>query len=494
MVNSRRNFSYSLGKEAMSAENVLALPSLNDVHIVVVGDIMLDRYWHGLADRVSPEAPVPVIDVQQVEARPGGAANVALNVVSLGANVTLIGLVGDDEPGSALRATLEAAGVVCEFVTVEEWPTIVKLRLIAQRQQLLRADFEETVPVIGTSEREAQLLNKVEAALQGADALVLEDYDKGVLDEPAAFIHAGTQRGVPVIVDPKLKPLETYRGATVIKPNEKEFAHAVGGVSDFEAQVQNLRATLDLTGLVVTQGGAGMQVCTEQSVQHIPARPVEVFDVTGAGDTTAAALSIGLALGWGLLDSARLANVAASLAVAKLGTAPVTGPELHSALNEAGQDRGMLTRAQLHQAVAAAKAQGERVVFTNGCFDLLHAGHVTYLEEAAALGDRLIVAINDDASVARLKGAGRPVVPVDGRRRVLAGLACVDWVVDFAEDTPIPLLELLQPDVLVKGGDYGPDTVVGADVVKDYGGEVAVLSLVEDVSTSSIVEKIRGGA
>ncbi len=473
-----------------SAPQPIELPSLSDVHVVVIGDVILDRYWHGPAERVSPEAPVPVVDVTHTETRPGGAANVALNIVGLGARATLIGCVGDDEDGRVLRETLEAAGVVCDFVTVEAWPTIVKHRVVAQRQQLVRADFEHPIPQTGASERDAQLLNKVEKALQGADVLVLEDYDKGTLDAPAGFVHAGKQSQVPVLVDPKLKPLSVYSGATVIKPNEKEFAHAVGGIGDVASQAQALCETLEVAGLVVTRGGDGMEVCTPDSVRHLPARPVEVFDVTGAGDTAAAVLAVGLAVGWSLLDAARMANIAASLVVAKLGTAPVTGPELRAVLNGMQQDRGVMTRAQLAQAVADAKARGERIVFTNGCFDILHAGHVVYLEEAAALGDRLVVAINDDASVTRLKGPGRPVVLVDGRSRVLTGLSCVDWVVSFDEDTPEPLLELLQPDVLVKGGDYSPEQVVGADIVKGYGGDVRVLSLVDDVSTSAIVDKI----
>jgi len=243
--------------------------------------------------------------------------------------------------------------------------------------------------------------------------------------------------------------------------------------------------------VVVTRGGDGMEVCAGEEVRHVPARPVEVYDVTGAGDTTAATLALGIGLGWPLIDCARVANVAASIVVSKSGTAPVTGPELRNVLSREVADRGITTREALAAAVADAQAQGQRVVFTNGCFDILHAGHVTYLEEAAALGDRLVVAINDDASVTRLKGEGRPVIPIEGRSRVLEGLACVDWVVSFDEDTPETLLELLQPEVLVKGGDYTADQVVGAEIVRRYGGEVKVLSLVSDVSTTAIVERIK---
>jgi len=496
---------------------VLELPSLRDCHIVVVGDVMLDRYWQGPAERVSPEAPVPVINVDHEESRPGGAANVALNVVSLGATCTLIGFVGDDEPGRELNTVLTAAGVNCDFVTVEDWPTIVKLRLLAQKQQLIRADFEQPVPDLGLSERLGALQNKVEKHLANARVLVIEDYDKGVIEDAPALIHAARAAHCPVLVDPKLKPLSTYAKANVIKPNEREFSHAVqtavtAGVIDAppsrakpptksqkqsaieqqtHQQAQALCSALDLDGLIITRGGQGMDVCEADGVQHVPARSVEVYDVTGAGDTTAATLALGMALQWPLVDAARLANVAASIVVSKSGTSPVTGPELAAVLSTATADRGLMNRTQLAHAVQAAKAGGERVVFTNGCFDILHAGHVTYLEEAAALGDRLIVAINGDASVTRLKGEGRPVIPVEGRSRVLAGLGCVDWVVSFDEDTPEPLLELLKPDVLVKGGDYGSDEVVGADIVQAYGGVVSVLSLVADVSTTSIVQRIQ---
>lgn len=496
---------HSTGGSVLNTES-LQLPSLSDLHVLVVGDVMLDRYWQGPADRVSPEAPVPVVNVQHQEQRPGGAANVALNVVSLGARCTLIGLVGEDEAAQDLQDTLEAAGVVCDFIRVPQWPTIVKLRLLAQKQQLVRADFEQALPGTDAVERQAQIQNKVEKHLIGADICVLEDYDKGVLEDPQALIYAARQAKVPVLVDPKMKPLSVYANATVIKPNAREFQHALDmeqissparasklankSASKDDIRGQALCAKLGLSGLVVTRGEQGIDVHSIDAVQHIPARSVEVYDVTGAGDTTAATLAIGLGLGWPLLNCARIANVAASIAVSKSGTSAVTGPELHQTMQNSAPDRGLMSRQDLALAVKQAKANGQRVVFTNGCFDILHAGHVTYLAEAAALGDRLIVAINDDVSVSQLKGPGRPVVPVEGRSRVLAGLGCVDWVVSFDEDTPEPLLKLLQPDVLVKGGDYSADQVVGAALVEAYGGEVKVLSLVDDVSTTTIVARI----
>ena len=476
----------------MPASQLPELGSLSQVHVLVVGDVMLDRYWVGSADRVSPEAPVPVLDVDGVEAYPGGAANVALNIVGLGARCTLVGCVGKDEAATTLVTTLESAGVICDFIDVEGWSTIVKLRLVAQQQQLMRADFESPLPLVGSSERSAQLLNKVEKYLADSQIVILEDYDKGVLDEPQALIAAAKQSKVPVVVDPKHKPLTNYAGATVIKPNEKEFRHAVGGEGDAEAAVA-LCSELDIAGMVITRGGKGLDVCDAQGVRRVPARPVDVYDVSGAGDTTVATLAIGMSLEWSLLDAAKIANVAASIAVSKSGITAVTGPELARALTQR-VDSGLLNRQDLAREVSAAKARGQQVVFTNGCFDILHAGHVTYLEEAAALGDRLVVAINDDDSVTKLKGPGRPIVTQEGRAHVLLGLGCVDWVVTFDEDTPEALLRLLEPDVLVKGGDYGEDEVVGAEMVRAYGGEVKVLSLVDDVSTTKIVERIKSSS
>jgi D-beta-D-heptose 7-phosphate kinase / D-beta-D-heptose 1-phosphate adenosyltransferase len=473
----------------------MKLPSLQSVHVLVVGDLMLDRYWIGDARRVSQEAPVPVVDVQRTDDRPGGAANVALNVASLGARCTLIGLVGADEGAQVLRDLLTAAGVTCVFVTVDDWPTIVKLRVVSRNQQLLRTDFERP---LGFDHR-AQVRARVAERLGEATVMVLQDYDKGVLTAPRELIELARARGVPVVVDPKHKPFSSYAGADILKPNAHEFRAAVGDWADDDALVR--RATeacveLDVNALVITRGSRGMTVVERGGRhQHIPALPVDVYDVTGAGDTAAAALAVTRSLGWDPRACAQVANVASGIVVGKSGTAAVTGPELAFALNAGARvDRGVLAREQLVDAVAQARAAGERIVFTNGCFDILHAGHVAYLEEARALGDRLVVAVNDDESVRRLKGAGRPVNPLDRRLRVLAALAVVDWVVGFPEDTPEALLELLRPDVLVKGGDYGADAVVGADIVRGHGGDVRVLGLVEDCSTTAIVARIQQDA
>jgi D-beta-D-heptose 7-phosphate kinase / D-beta-D-heptose 1-phosphate adenosyltransferase len=468
------------------------LPSLNSVHVLVVGDVMLDRYWIGSARRVSQEAPVPVVDVEHTEDRPGGAANVALNVASLGARCTLVGLVGDDEAAATLRAVLGAAGVVCDFITVDDWPTTVKLRVVSQKQQLLRTDFEQPLHEnLGEAVRA-----RMQAHLGAASTVVLQDYDKGTVADPAGLIAAAAAAGVPVVVDPKHKPFSSYAGADLLKPNLHEYRSAVGPWQDDDAMVaigRKLCVQLRCQALVITRGDQGITVVqSDGRHQHIPARPVDVFDVTGAGDTAAAALAVTRSLGWDPVACAQVANVASGIAVSKAGTATVTGPELSMALAASPRaDRGMLSRSQLLDAVAQARARGERIVFTNGCFDILHAGHVAYLEEARALGDRLVVAVNDDASVRRLKGAGRPVNPLEMRLRVLSGLMAVDWVVGFPEDTPESLLEAVQPEVLVKGGDYAASEVVGADLVRGYGGEVRVLGLVADLSTSAIVQRIQ---
>ncbi|MBX3707241.1 MAG: bifunctional D-glycero-beta-D-manno-heptose-7-phosphate kinase/D-glycero-beta-D-manno-heptose 1-phosphate adenylyltransferase HldE [Pseudomonadales bacterium] len=476
----------------------MRLPSLQSVHVLVVGDVMLDRYWVGDARRVSQEAPVPVVDVTRTEDLPGGAANVALNVASLGARCTLIGLVGADAAADALVERLTAAGVTCDFVTVDDWPTIIKLRVVSRNQQLLRTDFERPLPAPRRAAVHAQVCARVAARLADASVVVLQDYDKGTIEGPEQLIGLARAKGRRVLVDPKHKSFARYAGADLVKPNAHEFRAAAGDWSDDEELIRLATGTCtanDFAALVITRGSRGMTVVERDGGhQHIPALPVDVYDVTGAGDTAIAALAVTRSLGWAPRACAQVANVASGIVVGKSGTAAVTGPELAIALNATDRiDRGVLERDQLLDAVAQARVAGERIVFTNGCFDILHAGHVAYLEEARALGDRLVVAVNDDESVRRLKGPGRPVNPLERRLRVLSGLKAVDWVVGFAEDTPEALLAAVRPDVLVKGGDYGADAVVGADLVRGYGGEVRVLGLVEDCSTTRIVERIQSG-
>lgn len=469
----------------------LTMPRFDQAPVLVVGDVMLDRYWHGGTSRISPEAPVPVVKVDQVEDRPGGAANVALNIAALGAPALLVGVTGNDEAADSLADSLGAAGVKAVFQRIPTQPTIVKLRVMSRHQQLLRIDFEQPFATDSLS-----LGREVDALLEGVKVLVLSDYGKGSLQNHQQLIQAARARSIPVLADPKGKDFSIYRGASMITPNLSEFEAIVGKCEDeseLVAKGAQLMTLLELGAMLVTRGEHGMTLLRpDQPALHLPARAREVFDVTGAGDTVISTLAAALAAGEELPHAVGLANLAAGIVVGKLGTAAISAPELRRAIQRAeGSERGVLTLDQLLPAIEDARAHNERIVFTNGCFDILHAGHVTYLEQARAQGDRLIVAVNDDASVSRLKGPGRPINSVDRRMAVLAGLGAVDWVVSFGEDTPENLIGHVRPDVLVKGGDYSVEQVVGASIVTAYGGTVKVLGLVENSSTTAIVEKIR---
>ncbi len=454
--------------------------------VLVVGDVMLDRYWHGDAGRISPEAPVPVVRVTHDEARPGGAANVALNLSSLGAQVSCAGLVGSDADADLLEQTLKNHNVDPVLMRVEH-RTITKLRVLAQSHQMIRLDFE--APFAATDA--ASLAETV--LMTGVNALVLSDYAKGSL-EPQSLIRKAKAVGIPVVVDPKGTDFEKYRGATLLTPNRAEFEAVCGAWSNDQELIEKGRAlmtTLDLESLLVTRSEQGMTLLhRDGSVHHFAATAREVADVTGAGDTVIATMAAGLGSGMSLAQAAELANRAAGIVVSKLGTATVSSRELERALSV---DHGLFQ--SVDEAVLWAehcRAQGEKVVMTNGCFDILHAGHVAYLKEAASMGDRLIVAVNSDASVARLKGPERPVNSVERRLQVLFGLGAVDAVIAFEDDTPIPLIDAIRPDVLVKGGDYQSiEEVVGFERVLAYGGEVKVLGEVANLSTSHLIAKIR---
>ena len=470
----------------------LTVPRFDRAQVLVVGDLMLDRYWHGATSRISPEAPVPIVKVGQREDRIGGAGNVALNIASLGAGASLVAVVGQDEAADALRARLESAGIHADFQVSEDKPTITKLRVISRHQQLLRLDFEECFD----SQDCDQLPEKVEQLLANVGFLVISDYAKGALQNPQPFICSARAAGVPVLVDPKGSDFERYRGATLLTPNLVEFEAVVGSCSNEQALVEkglDLLDRLDIDALLITRSEHGMTLLRRGMRElHLPARAREVFDVTGAGDTVISVLAAALGAGEDLPAAVAMANIAAGIVVGKLGTATVSMPELRRAIQqEQGSERGVVNEEQLQVDVADARAHGERIVFTNGCFDILHAGHVGYLEQARKLGDRLIVAINSDASVTRLKGEGRPINPADRRMAVLAGLEAVDWVVSFEDDTPERLLALLRPDILVKGGDYSREQVVGWEIVESYGGEIAALDFLDDCSTTAIVNKIQ---
>ncbi len=464
----------------------------DSARVLVVGDIILDRYWSGPTQRVSPEAPVPVVRINRIEERPGGAGNVALNVASLGAGVSLLGLTGDDEAADTLDQKLKQAGVECHFSRYAAFPTITKLRILSQHQQLIRLDFEATSIEFDGS----RLIEQYKQQLEDADVVILSDYAKGCLKDVEKLIRLAKGAGKKVIVDPKGNDFNRYRGATLITPNLGEFVAVVGDCQDEDEIIdkgETLCRDLELDALLVTRGEQGMTLLQQKEAPvHLPARAAEVFDVTGAGDTVIATLATTLAAGGSLIHATALANTAAGLVVAKLGAASVTPEELHRTLHEPREeDTGILDEESLLEQIARARLRGETIVMTNGCFDILHAGHIHYLQQAREMGDRLIVAVNDDDSVKRLKGDSRPLNRLEDRMQVLSALASVDWVVPFQEDTPERLISHILPDILVKGGDYSPEEIAGGKQVIENGGKVIVLDFLEGYSTTKLIESVR---
>lgn len=472
----------------------IQVPQFNNVRLLVVGDVMLDRYWHGDTARISPEAPVPVVQVKDIQEFPGGAGNVALNVKSLGATVDLIGAIGADSDGEKLQELLKAAHIENHLAIFKQHPTITKLRVLSRHQQLIRLDFEEAHAAYDLDKLTALFKTQIKQA----DAVILSDYSKGVLDNIEQLIAIAREHKVPVFVDPKHKDFSRYSGASLLTPNFKEFQQAVGVChteQDILTKGEALMQKHQLAALLITRSEQGMTLLQHnQKPLHLPAQAREVFDVTGAGDTVIAVLAAAVAAGQSLAQATRLANVAAGLVVAKLGAQSVTVTELESEIHtQHAVQKSIVTEKELLKIRQIAKTQGETIVMTNGCFDILHAGHISYLTEAKALGDRLIVAVNDDASVKRLKGDSRPIVPLAQRMAVLAGLKAVDFVIAFSEDTPEKLISAVLPDVLVKGGDYKPEQIAGAKAVTAAGGEVKILSFEDGCSTSNLINKIKKG-
>lgn len=479
-------------KESNDNPMHINLPNFSNAHVLVIGDIMLDQYWHGGTHRISPEAPVPVVQVTEIDERPGGAGNVALNIAALGAKVTLISLSGDDSNADILENKLQAAGINCHLVRVKNKPTITKLRVLSLHQQLIRLDFEE----LFESHEVAELNALCEQYIPQAQAIILSDYGKGTLNNCSAFIAKANACAIPILVDPKGRDFSIYRGATLLTPNRKEFEEVVGACHDEQTLInkaQDLIQQYQFHSLLVTRGSQGMTLFQPGKNEfHLPAIAREVYDVTGAGDTVISVFASAIAAGSDFETATLLANRAAGLVVGKLGAATVSVPELRRAIQaDSAIGTGVMSQEQLAIMVADAKAHGEKIVMTNGCFDILHAGHVSYLEKAKALGDRLIVAVNDDLSVKKLKGDDRPINNLDRRMAVIAGLNSVDWVVPFSEDTPARLIAEILPNVLVKGGDYQVNEIAGAEDVINNGGDVKVLNFEQGCSTSAIVAKIK---
>ncbi len=452
---------------------------------------MLDKYLFGTTSRISPEAPVPIVHVQATDDRPGGAANVAVNLSALGATTRLIGVVGKDSAADSLESILGARGIDCDFHHADDRPTITKTRVQSRGQQLIRLDQENVAELSDDS-----MLDTLKAAIGDAGAVILSDYGKGALTDVKRMIAACRDVGVPTLVDPKGSDFSKYRGASLITPNQSEF-EAVAGVCNSDEELvsrgNNLLAELDLDALLITRSEKGMLLLEAGSEPlFLSTQAREVFDVTGAGDTVIATLAAVIASGQDLSSAAALANIAAGLVVRKIGVATVTPSEIRVALHQRGQGgRGLVDKGELLTIIEESRSRDERIVMTNGCFDILHVGHVAYLEEAKSLGDRLVVAVNDDDSVKRLKGEARPINALQDRMLVLAGLAAVDWVVAFSEDTPADLISAVLPDVLVKGGDYKPQEIVGAKDVLANGGEVRVLAFRDGHSTTRIINQMR---
>ena len=415
-----------------------------------------------------------------------------MNLASLGVKTRLIGAVGDDAAARTLEHLLVAQGIDCDFAHVTDRPTITKTRVQSRGQQLIRLDQESAAEL-----RDSALVDAVGEAAAGAGAVVLSDYGKGALTDVREMIELCRSAGTPVLVDPKGRDFEKYRGATLLTPNQGEFeavAGHCGSDAELAARGWQMLEELELTALLVTRSERGMMLLeTGSEPVFLTTQAREVYDVTGAGDTVIATLAGALASGQSLASASALANIAAGLVVRKIGVATVTPGEIQVALHQRGQGgRGLVSRDELSVLVGEARSRKERIVMTNGCFDILHAGHVAYLEEAKSLGDRLIVAVNDDDSVRRLKGESRPINALEDRMLVLAGLAAVDWVVPFSDDTPAALIAAVLPDVLVKGGDYRPDEIAGGKDVLENGGEVRVLSFRDGHSTSRIIDKLGG--
>jgi len=477
----------------------------SDLSILCIGDVMLDRFQHGDIDRISPEAPVPVIRLRQVREMPGGAGNVACNIASLGGQAILIGIAGQDAAAEQMGRKLGAQGRVTDAVVRSpRRPTICKTRFIAGRQQVVRADDESGEALY--PDEVAALCAAIDAHMPAAQAVILSDYGKGVLCE-AVLLHAiGRARagGIPVFVDPKSDDFGRYRGATCITPNTKEFIVASRAPASTEAEIAAGAAQLieaaDAQAILITRSEKGMTLVERGgAVTSVPALAREVFDVSGAGDTVIATLALAHAGGRTLVQAMHIANAAAGVVVSKLGTATVNIAEvMHELAAQSGE--GEASAVAGLQSLAAARAlvthwreQGLEVGFTNGCFDILHPGHVSLLAFARRSCDRLVVALNTDDSVRRLKGPTRPVNSLEQRAQVMAAIRFVDCVVGFDEDTPLEMIKALLPDVLIKGADYAVSQVVGADVVMAAGGRVILADLVAGQSTTNIISRAKAG-
>jgi D-beta-D-heptose 7-phosphate kinase/D-beta-D-heptose 1-phosphate adenosyltransferase len=463
----------------------------------VIGDLMLDEYLWGRAERISPEAPVQVVDVAREDLRLGGAGNVINNLVALGCQVSVCSVIGGDENGTILQHVFTGKGVdVSGLFEDPKRLTSKKTRVLAANQQIVRIDRETREPL--GADLEARIIDFVCKRVEEFDVILCSDYLKGVLTHAvvAAVISFGREQRIPVVIDPKGNDYSKYRRATILTPNRREAEIASGiPIADDEglhAAGESLLRELELDALLITRSEQGMSLFQQKGSVHIPTVAREVYDVTGAGDTVLAVMGLALACGEDFQAAATLANLAAGIAVGKVGTSTVAPEEVIEEVGHGHRDSDSKIKNLdvLAEIISAEKGRGRNVVFTNGCFDLLHAGHVKYLQKARTFGDLLVLGLNSDASVRRLKGDKRPLIDQEERAHLLAALDCIDYLVIFDEDTPLRLIETLRPAVLVKGGDYTPDAVVGRELVESYGGRVELVQFVDGKSTTGIIEKI----
>jgi len=472
-------------------------PDFSRRRVIVVGDVMLDVYLWGDVERISPEAPVPVVRIQKRTRTLGGAGNVILNLAGIKCPATLLGVRGDDISGQELSETFSRNGICEDLIVSADVPTTTKTRIIGQGQQLVRLDEEDPSEI--SAELHQQIIDRFDALMPDAGAVIISDYGKGMFKGTLAqdIIRRCRSLQIPVFVDPKGTNWKRYAGAACITPNLNEFHQAAPfdrhDRKQLEVQARRMIEQLELSNLMVTRGPQGMSIFTgDSNPLHIPAEAREVFDVSGAGDTVIAVLAAGVAAGMTVAKAAELANTAAGIVVGKIGTQPISCAELKTAvkgkkLNLSGKFCDMAEGARI---ISQWKAEGKRVVFTNGCFDILHIGHIKLLHAAAEQGSKLVVGLNSDASVKRLKGESRPVMPEEDRAALLASIRCVDMVVIFDQDTPIELIRAFEPDVIVKGGDYTPETVVGHDIVEKRGGRTVIIPLVDGVSTTRVIRSM----
>lgn len=464
---------------------------LGKAKILVVGDVMLDQYWLGETARISPEAPVPIVNVEDVESRLGGAANVAMNICSLGALATLVGVAGNDENARKLSDLLDKTAIESRVIHKDDFKTSTKLRIVSRNQQLLRLDYENGEHILDNTD----VVEACAKLIPEHDAVVVSDYGKGTVNQVDRIIEQARSANKTVVVDPKGKDFGKYKNASVITPNYSEFEQVAGSCADEDElhdKAVALRAQLNLDALLITRGEKGMSLfIRDQQPRHFPAQAKEVYDVTGAGDTVAGLFATAVAVNYSLVDAAKIANLAAGIAVSKFGTAAVTVNELDFNLRMlAGRGKQVAGVDELRQSLSAARENKEKIVFTNGCFDLIHHGHVACLRDAKSKGDHLVVAINDDLSVQKLKGKNRPVCSLQNRIAVLEELSCIDWIISFSEDTPLELIRELKPDVFVKGGDYKKEELAEFELVSGYGGEVVISPYIEGCSTTTIIDSI----